>query len=669
MKKLCLLLLLSYHSFAYSQYDENFKNNYEKAINYANSGDYNKALPLFIELCKIDTNNANINFNIGVCYINFAFDKTRSIPYLEKAIKNVSKKSVAKYDDPSAPVYAYYYLGKAYHLNYNIDKAIECFNNFKQYFKECPKNILKDVDRQIEMCENAGMLMEMPVEIISEKLDPEINTEYPEYSPVISEDGSSLFFTSRRKGSTGDLKDEDGKYFEDIYEAKLNQKEHSRITVKQISAINTANHEACVSLSADGKNLFIYRDDNGNGNLYVSHLKNGEWSAPVDLGPEVNTKAWETHACLSPDGETLYFVSDRKGGFGGRDIWYCKKMPGGRWSEAMSLGETINTEYDEEAPFMLSNGKTLYFCSQGHESMGGFDIFVSCVTDEGIWSVPENVGYPINSTDDDAFYVPTSDEKYGYYSSVKPNGYGDQDIYRFTVLKNRRQLLSEKNNSKKTQDGETVFRVQIASLNNSNAKSYFQKKYNVSNKEIFLDEYNGTYKYSIGNFSSYKEAKEFNNTFLRLTGVNVFITKYVNGKKTEEFDIADLYENITKNKVEDKQETVQKPILFKDVYFDFDKNFLTEDAAEILDETVAILNKNTNLKIEVAGHTDNKGSSEYNKILSEKRAKVVFDYLVDKGINKERLSCKGYGEDISVADNTTKDGRQKNRRIEFIIIN
>lgn len=645
----------------FSQVSEAFKSRYILAESYLNDENYQDALPLYLYLDTLTPGNPNISFNIGVCYVNSIYDKAKAIPYLENAIENVSLDYIGLPEDITAPVFAFYYLGRAYMINYQIDDALKYFEKFKYYLTDNDIDLLKDVNRQIEMCYNAKKLMANPVNIKIENLGEPVNSSFPDYSPVLSLDESTIIFTSRREGSTGGKKDTDGKYFEDIYIAYYSTDKKSWVNMRKIGAnINSSGHEASISMSLDGTQLFIYKDDNGDGNIYVSYFKNDDWTAPEKLNSTVNSKSWETHACLSPDGNTLYFVSNKPGGYGGRDIWRSEKLASGKWSEAVNVGPKINTEYDEESPFMLPDGVTLYFSSKGHESMGGFDIFTSTQSDDGFWSAPENIGYPINTTDDDVFYVPTMDQKHAYYSSAKEGGLGDQDIYKLSIIAPKKLVAHIKG----IIFDELSYKPVAAKLEITDA----------STGDIIAsftsDEENGDYYVSLPTGKTY----------------SMFVTanKYLPYK--EIFDIPDtisdpeIYKAIIMKKAiiastkkddkilfDNKEITVGERIILENVLFDFDKYTLRPESTTELDKWVKFLTENSTLKIEVSGHTDNKGTAAYNYDLSDNRAKTVYDYFASKGIAKDRMKWKGYGFDLPIASNKTDEGRQKNRRTEIKI--
>ena len=405
-------------------------------------GNYVQALKNFLWAYNIDSVNSNINFKIGFCYLNTVTERRKALSFLEKAVVSTTK----KYNDiepteKSAPVTAYYYYGQALHLNYKFDEAIANYEKFKSLLYSNQEEMLKDVNRMIEISNNAKALVAAPIKVNIDNLGDSINSPFPDYSPVLSADEKTLIFTSRRPGSTGGDKTIEDEFYEDIYISYYKPDSTWTTPVSISSNINTVTHEATVGLTADAQTLLIYKDING-GDIYSSTLDiSDHWTVPQPLGSNVNTSNWETSACLTPDGNTLYFVSNRKGGLGGRDIWKCVKLPNGKWSLAVNLGAPINTPYDEESPFIHPSGNLLFFSSKGHNTIGGFDIFFSNYGEKG-WETPLNIGYPINTPDDDLFYVTSPDGKRGYYSSSsKPEGYGEKDIYKISIPERKEEPL------------------------------------------------------------------------------------------------------------------------------------------------------------------------------------------------------------------------------------
>lgn len=406
--------------------EAHFKRVYPVASEQLESGRGKQAIKNFLDLHSIDSTNCMINYKIGRCFLTMNGHKSEAVPYLEKAVVKTSAKSKDNYKETEAPIDAYFYLGRAYHLDSQFDNAIAAYRKYLKEESGLSKERVEEVEWMIQTCLNGKLIVDSPISATRENLGETINSIYDEYSAVVDATESMLIFTSRRPTSTGGMMDLDDKYYEDIF---VSQKENGEWT-KPVSIgtnINTEGHEATIGLSADGQELYIYRDDFGDGNIYVSSLKGGSWSEPVRLNDNVNSVFRETHASVSADGQTLYFTSDRSGE-GGMDIFRSKRLPTGEWAVAENLGEVINTKYDEEAPFIHPDGKTLFFSSKGHSSMGGYDIFFS-IEENGKWSTPMNIGHPMNSADDEYFFVMSADGKRAYYSSSDGAGYGGKDIY------------------------------------------------------------------------------------------------------------------------------------------------------------------------------------------------------------------------------------------------
>lgn len=425
-----LLIWMSMACSAQPYGDSKFKQKFNKADALMYDGAYMEALPLFEEMYADDSTNANLNYHLGVCYLMGKKDYALAIRRLESATKGVSLEySEANWKEKRAPGITYYYLGRAYHVTNNFERAVANYYSYRSFIELDDVETYNQVRQQIQWAENAMELVKNPVGVKITNLGPTINTKYPDYCPVVSADGRVLIFTSRREGGTGGAVDENGNYFDDIYIC-TKQPNGKWSNPKSIgSNINTPGHEAAIGLSPDGQLLFIYKDDNGDGNLYFSTRKGEDWTKPEPLGSDINTSSWETHATVNATQDLLIFVSNRgQGGYGGRDLWYCKKLPNGEWGLAMNMGSVINSQYEEDSPFISADGSTLIFSSQGHTSMGGFDIFKSEFVD-GAWTVPENLGYPINTAENDVFFVLNPDGRTAYYSSEKEGGFGSTDLY------------------------------------------------------------------------------------------------------------------------------------------------------------------------------------------------------------------------------------------------
>lgn len=430
-----LILFLLLASFGTAQSNSKIlkKRQFNDAKRFILFSNYEAALPIILNLQRNDTSNANFNYLVGLCYINCPFDKVKSIPYFKRAANSMTAKyKELKYNEVRAPYKTMFHLGQAYHFSYQFDKAENFFNKYKELAFENPHE-LDHANRQIEMCKNGLLLMNDSVEISIDNLGNIVNTEFDEHTPVISTDEKTLIFTSRRRGSTGGTLTDDGRYFEDIYiSKKINGQWFSP---EKISPnINTDRHEATICLSSDGQELYLYKDDFGNGNIYISRNNGNNWTVPEKIESNINTAANETHATTSADGTTIIFVSDRGNGKGGKDLYIAQRLPGGEWGLAQNMGDLLNTKYDEEGPFLHPDGYTLYFSSKGHNSIGGYDLFYCELQNDGSWSAPINMGYPINTTADDVFYVLSADGKRAYFSSVREDGLGGRDLYVMNLL-------------------------------------------------------------------------------------------------------------------------------------------------------------------------------------------------------------------------------------------
>lgn len=387
----------------------------KKADMYFSLGIYHQALPTYLTLIEKQKKNLDLNFRIGVCYIN-SENKVAAQSYLDEAI-----------NQGFAP--AYFYRGQVRHVEGNLDQAISDYLFFKRYASR-KEYTEYDIDRFIEISQQAKRLIENPINVTIENLGENINTPYADYVPVLSADESTLIFTSRRPGSLGEKKDANGAFYEDIY-FSYNSTNGWQKADNIGKGINTETHEACVGLSADGQKLLLYRmDENGyGGDLYFSALEGSNWGRPTIISSEINSPYWEPSACLSADEKFMIFSSNRPGGYGGRDIYISRKKPDGNWGTPSNLGPIVNTEFDEDAPFLHPDGKTLYFSSKGHNTMGGFDIFKSIMLEDELWTLPQNIGYPINTVDDDIYFVLSTDGLRGYFSSDRKGGLGGKDIY------------------------------------------------------------------------------------------------------------------------------------------------------------------------------------------------------------------------------------------------
>ncbi len=626
-------------------------------------GLYENAIDFYLKANSFNPNNAQLNYKIGFCYLN-TIQKNKAIFYFETA---------HKLDSTVAPDIKYL-LAQAYQLNMQFDEAISYYNKFRSTASPSMLTVYnKEIDKKINECQTGKLLLANLIKVFIDNAGDAINSSYSDHSPIINADESSLIFTSRRSDVTGGKKDPaDNSYYEDIYIAhKIN--DVWGLAKNPGKPLNTDLHDATVGFSPDGQSLYIYRGNNG-GDIYQCKLDGDKWTKPVRLSNNINTKYHETSASFSYDNKKIYFVSDKTGGYGGSDIYVSEKDEHGEWKSPINLGPVINTPYDEEGVFMHPDGKTLYFSSKGHNTMGGYDIFKS-VYENGKWSTPENIGYPINTPDDDVFFSMSASGKHGYYASTKKNGYGGLDIYSVTFLGQPKPVVINTEDNliaSKTEPVKTVV-IQEKIIPQSSQLALLKgtitdKKNNMPMKakiEVYdVDE--GTV---IADFESNSLTGKY---LISLpSGKNYGVTVKADGYlfHSENFNIppdasfTEIIKDISMQPVE-----VGSNIILKNIFFDYNKYDLRPQSKIELENIYSILTAYPSMVIEISGHTDSFGSDAYNQTLSEKRAQAVVDYLINKGIDKNRLVAKGFGKTKNIATNETEEGRQLNRRTEFKIL-
>ncbi len=653
---------------------ENFKGKeaeLKEAIKSMEDGDYyysegfgnlELALDYYIQAHRFNPNNAKLNYKIGLCYLE--------VKPVEMALKYFY---IANELDSKVSADINYHLARAYHLTLDFDRAIELYRTYQRSLPpDRLRDMVDDIEKKIKECEVGKDLIKKPVRVQIENLGGGVNSPYPDYGPIITADESVLFFTSRREGTVGGDKDGlDFEYYEDVFITEYRSGYWA--PPSNSNNINTYGHDAVVGLSPDGNYLLIYKDNDG-GDIYISKLKGNEWTRPRALESPVNSKYQESSAAFSFDGRGLYFVSDRPGGYGGKDIYYSKMDNNGHWSSPVNLGAAVNTKYDEIGVFMLPDGKTLYFSSRGHQTMGGYDVFRT-VIENGVWSEPENLGYPINTPDNDVYFSISANGRHGYYSSVKPEGMGNQDLYLINFYgPEKHPIFNNEDNM-------------IASREKANIDVFMEQFEEIHTTQLTLvkgqitDALNGNpLEASIDLVDN--ETGEILATFESNSVSGRYIVSLPSGKNygisvraedylfhSENFDISknaeyrEVIKNIALKKVE-----VGSEIALHNIFFDYKKSELNKESLAELNNLVKLLNQYPTLKIEISGHTDNVGDEPYNQKLSVERAKAVVDYLISQGVSSARLSYVGYGFTKPIANNDTEEGRKLNRRSEFKII-
>lgn len=363
------------------------------------------------------SNNANINYRVGQCYLNVPGSKHLATAYLEKAVKNVSDKYVeGSLHEVKAPLEAWFYLGNAYRINNRLDKAIEAYEKYKSLIGSKAGVAYRLANKEIEACKNAAEMMQHPAYVYFMDLKAPINSPSKDFFPAVSGNDSVMVFNRSQKF-----------YDAIMYSKRVNNKWSEPINIT--ADIQSDGNQYVSSLSYDGTELFLRKEDSFEANIMVAHFENGKWSVSKPLNKNINTKFWEGNACVSKDGNTLYFSSNKSGGVGALDLYKSVKQKNGEWGPAENLGKTINTEFNEDEPILTENGKRLYFVSQGHKTMGGYDIFYSDLGEDGKWKEPVNLGFPINTTDDDLHFYPILNGKIAYQGLYSKEGLGNEDIF------------------------------------------------------------------------------------------------------------------------------------------------------------------------------------------------------------------------------------------------
>ncbi|HOX83321.1 MAG TPA: OmpA family protein [Chryseolinea sp.] len=639
--------------------------------------DYIHALEQYLPACETKGDDAMLNLKVGMCYL-YSDTKWKASIYLEKAYRL----------DPKVDLDIDYFMGMAYQNSHQFSKAIVHFENFKKNNKK----LAATANDKIQACIIADSLSRKPTRVIIENIGGPINSNFNDYSPLISGDGNTMIFTSNR--STDDYKIKSGTNFEDIYITE--RKGGNWDEPKKISPnINIKFNDAAASLSADGNTLLLYYEDGG-GDIYISTRSEGEWSKPIPLSKNINTPLfWETSACLSPDGKKIFFASNRPGGRGELDLYVSEMDTKGVWGKATNLGTSVNTAGNEDSPFLHADGVTLYFSSDGHPTMGGNDIFKSDFKD-GKWEKPTNLGYPINSIEYDGFFTMSADKKTGYYSTLRQDGLGSADVYTVTFLEPlpeekpvllvstapeiiepvQKEVVAiveplKEEIPPKPDDyvdpiiqfhkdlkivtvlkGKVIDEISAAPL--SATISLVNNETNMVIAKINSDPTTGIFELTIPHGGNYGVATEKSGYLFN--SINFNLPQFAE------------YQEIDTHIIMVKAEVGSKVVL-KNVFFNIGKSDLQPESIAEIEKLRELLVANPELNVQINGHTDNTGNAASNKALSLKRASAVVDYLVSKGVSTTRVSAKGFGSERPIVSNDDEEGgRAINRRTEIEII-
>ncbi len=418
--RLVLLLLssISFSTVILSQEQENLKELFIEAESYFLFEEYNDAMPLYQRILRIEPNNFNVIYKVGICYLNDIYLKDKSISYLEKASEHINLRyKQDNYKEKQAPIEVHYYLGRAYHVNNRLDDAIASYSKFKKLAD--PEEFDFDmVDDDIKACNVAKEMKNSPVFFSPKNIGSPVNTRFEEINPVISGDGKILAFTRRLQ------------FYDAVFITEKDENGNWKEPYNLTPDFGIDGNTFTTGISYFGDELFLYRSDDYDGNIYTSKKTTNSWTAIEKLNDHINTKYWESHASPSADGQYLYFSSNRAGGYGGLDIYKSKKGSNGDWGAAVNLGPVINTPANDDTPFIGNEGHSLFFSSQNHGTMGDYDIYLSNLRSDGTWDKPRNMGYPVNSTDVNTFYAPLGVNAFGLFSLYdQETTLGMSDIY------------------------------------------------------------------------------------------------------------------------------------------------------------------------------------------------------------------------------------------------
>ena len=417
-KTVSVLITVIISGFINAQDNKQLQNTFLEAEYFFMNEDYPEALNLYLQVYQEQSDNENLAFRIGVCCLNIPGKKEMAVKYLESAVTNMSaKRKEGSLNQIAAPYDALYELARAYRVNYNFDKAREYFTKYKSTLLADDKENIDFIDHEIKICETAKELIEKPVSYTEENAGEIFNDEKPNFNPVISADAKTFAYMSSLK----------------FYDAIMVSRMQNSKWTGPVNIFPDLQLDGDINISAlskDGNILYLSKDDNFNSDIYTSSFKGNTWSAAIKLNKNINTKYWDTHAAVSEDGNQLIFASDRPGGFGGLDLYVSRKV-NGDWGPAINMGPVINTKFNEDRPFLGNHDKILIFSSQGHDNMGGYDLFISRKLNDGTWDKPANMGYPLNTPDDNSWFMPENEGKSGYiFEEKEKGGFGKNDIYR-----------------------------------------------------------------------------------------------------------------------------------------------------------------------------------------------------------------------------------------------
>ena len=650
MKRLLSIFLLlgmwtGLHSRCAAQKNGDFSTKNKKAIQYYEAGDayYRsgqslKAENSFRNAIQMDTAFAEAYFVLSQILIETGREKEGST-YLKLGLH---------YNDRN--------FKYGYKVAADLDKKNGYYEEAEKYYRIFLEKYTTDTTdfpaarRGIAESKLLALLVKNPVPYNPENAGPNINTKYNDYHPALSVDGQRLIFCRTEPPvQTPTCPGRNGLY-EDFYFSTRDEKNEWTRAINAGPPLNSGCNEGTPFITPDGRYMFFAAcerpDGLGRCDIYVSERSGNAWGNPRNVGAPVNSGAWESQPSFSSDGKTLYFVSNRAGGYGKMDIYKSERQPDGTFGPAENLGPKINTPENDQFPFIHPDNQTLYFVSAGHLSIGGDDIQYSRRQTDGSWGHAQNIGYPINSPGNEQALIVSADGEWAYVTSEREGGYGGFDIYKFNLYPPARPYAV------------TYLRGNVSDKSNGQPlEARFELIDLASGKTVVAsrsDKLNGEFLVSLPTNKNY--------------ALNVSRDGYL--FHSENFALEGMHQagKPFEKKVELSPIRTNDPVVLKNVFFATNEYTLLPESKAELGKLTEFLTKNPTLKIEIGGHTDNAGSDELNRKLSENRAKAVYDFLINDGISKTRLSYKGYGSSKPVAGNDTEAGRAQNRRTEFKIV-
>lgn len=619
------------------------------------------ARDLMVIAANFDTTNVLANFEAGYMYIT-----TINKDLAEKYFNRVYRQR------PSYRFDLEYWIGRSYQYGLQFDKAIDFYNRYKVKLEKTSTSYsgkdkipAREVDRRIEECNNGKEFVSQPKPFSIINVGSEINSEFDDYGPVVNADETEIIFTTRRRdGNVYENVWDDNKPYEDIFVSKKAGEKWEQATNIGTS-INTKFNNSNLTLSPSGNMLFIYNDGIGDGDVFFSDRKpDGSWTLPKPLPGNINSPYRESSVSMTKDESTIYFASERPGGLGISDIYSAKKNARGSWTIIKNLGPGINTEYEEDSPYIDYDGKTLYFSSMGRKGMGGRDLFKSTLIDEekNEWSEPENLGFPINTPDDDLFITGTSTPNRFYFASERAGGFGYSDIYLVTEMKKDEEKKDEpvvvKREPVKKETQPHKFILTVVDAETKEPMEAKVRMRGVDNTAI------ASLKTAVG-------VHEF--VIMSPIPKNYIVYVEQDGYIFENLEIAlggakEIQSTDEKKIMLRKIKTGEVSVL-RHVFFDTGKATLKPESSDELDKLLKLMEQNTKMRVEIGGHTDNVGGHDINIQLSQRRAGAVKNYLTSKGIEAKRITAVGYGETKPIVSNDDEEGgRAINRRVEFKIL-